>query len=137
MRNLLLGTLLMTVVSVSAAADVVVIVNPANNAVVTQDDVGRLFLGKKSSFADGVSATPFYLALGHAARDEFDKKALGKSPSQLKAYWSKLIFTGKGTPPDALGSVDDILARVASDPSAIAYVDASNVTDKVKVVLKY
>ena len=137
MRNLLISTLFAGFSSVSATADVVVIVNPANNAVITQDDVGRLFLGKKSSFADGVSATPYYLAQGHPARDEFDKKALGKSPSQLKAYWSKLIFTGKGTPPDALGSVEDILAKVASDPSAIAYVDASKVTDKVKVAVKY
>ena len=80
---------------------------------------------------------PIYLAQGHDARGEFNKKALGKSSSQLKAYWSKLIFTGKGTPPDALGSVEDVIAKVAADPSAIAYIDAGSVTDAVKVVKNY
>ncbi|HEY7771626.1 MAG TPA: phosphate ABC transporter substrate-binding protein, partial [Marinagarivorans sp.] len=88
-------------------------------------------------FADGSKAVPFYLAQGHDAREEFNQKALGKSSSQLKAYWSKLIFTGKGTPPDALGSVKDVIAKVASDPEAIAYIDAASVTDKVRVVQSY
>ena len=80
---------------------------------------------------------PIYLAAGHNAREEFNKKALGKSSSQLKAYWSKLIFTGKGTPPDAIGNVEDVIAKVASDPSAIAYIDAGSVTGTVKVVQTY
>ncbi|MDZ7923856.1 MAG: phosphate ABC transporter substrate-binding protein [Marinagarivorans sp.] len=95
------------------------------------------FFRKKTAFEDGSKATPFYLAQGHDAVEEFNKKALGKSSSQLKAYWSKLIFTGKGTPPDALGNIDDVLARVASDPSAIAYIDAAKATKNVKVVVTY
>lgn len=137
MKTLLLSALLGMTLSASAFADIVVIVNPANTSEVSADDVGRLFLGKKNKFADGSKAVPFYLAQGHEAREEFNKKALGKSSSQLKAYWSKLIFTGKGTPPDALGSVDDVIAKVASDPEAIAYIDAASVNDKVRVVQSY
>ena len=136
MKKILLGIALTSLTNI-CLAEIAVVVHPSNMTAVTEDDVSRLFLGKKSSFENGDKATPFYLAQGHEAVEEFNKKALGKSSSQLKAYWSKLIFTGKGTPPDALGNIEDVLARVASDPTAIAYVDAAKVTSKVKVALTY
>ncbi len=136
MKRLLFGLCLIGSANL-CVAEIAVIVHPSNASAVSEDDVSRLFLGKKTAFEDGSKATPFYLAQGHDAVEEFNKKALGKSSSQLKAYWSKLIFTGKGTPPDALGNIEDVLARVASDPSAIAYIDAAKATGKVKVVVTY
>lgn len=121
----------------SALADIAVIVHPSNTAEVSQDDVVRLFLGKKNKFSNGAAAVPIYLAQGHDAREEFNQKVLNKSSSQLKAYWSKLIFTGKGTPPDALGSIEDVIAKVSAEPDAIAYIDAAKATSAVKVVLTY
>lgn len=34
-----------------------------------------------------------------ALRDAFYTKVTSKSPAQIKAYWSKIVFTGKGQPP--------------------------------------
>ena len=116
-------------------AEVVVIVNSANTSAVNMDDVSRIFLGKKSSFSDGANASPYYLPAGDSVREAFDEKALGKTSSQLKAYWSKLVFTGKGSPPPEVSSAQDAVNKVATDPSAIAYVDRSAVTDAVKIVL--
>ena len=130
-------TVFVLLVSSQSFAEVAVIVNPANNSAISEKDIKRIFLGKSKSFSDGKKITPYYLASGHKPRDEFNKKVLRKSESQLKAYWSKLIFTGKGTPPDALGSVEALIAAVAEDPSAIGYIDASSVDDKVKVIKKY
>lgn len=118
-----------------AMAEVVVIVHPSNAAVVSGDDISRIFLGKKSSFPNGSDATPYYLAAGDPIREAFEEKALGKTSSQLKAYWSKLIFTGKGTPPPETANSDAAVAKVAADPSAIAYVDSGAVTGAVKVAL--
>ena len=59
-----------------------------------------------------------------------------KSSSQIKAYWSKLVFTGKGKPPTELSGADAI-KFVAEKPYAIAYVDASKVDTSVKVLKKY
>ncbi len=136
-HKILLATILTFSVQSLSWAEVAVIVHPSNTATISPEDIDRIFLGKKNTFSDNNKATPFYLAQGHAAYDEFNKKALGKSSSQIKAYWSKLIFTGKGTPPDAIGDVKAVIAKVASDPSAIAYIDATQVTDEVKVVAKY
>jgi len=58
----------------------------------------------------------------------------GKSDSQLQAYWSRLVFTGKGKPPKTIGSSALIKSQVASRANAIAYIDSSEVDDSVKVV---
>lgn len=120
---------------INALADVAVIVHPSNKNTFALGDVESIFMLKKSTFADGSKASPFYLSGEDAARNLFNEKALGKSSSQLKAYWSKLVFTGKGTPPPELPSSADAVAKVAADPTAVAYVDKSAVTAAVKVVL--
>jgi ABC-type phosphate transport system substrate-binding protein len=115
-------------------ADVAVIVHPSNAAAITPADLEQIFMVKNKNFAGGSKATVYYLAAGDATRTQFDDKVLRKSSSQLKAYWSKLVFTGKGTPPAELPSSAEAVAKVAADPSGIAYVDKSAVNDNVKVV---
>lgn len=119
----------------SSLADVAIIVHPSNKNAFALTDVESIFMLKKSTFADGSKASPFYLSGDDTARNLFNEKALGKSSSQLKAYWSKLVFTGKGTPPPELPSSAEAVAKVAADPAAVAYVDKSAVTSAVKVVL--
>ncbi len=74
---------------------------------------------------------------GSAAREAFNDKVLGKSSSQLKAYWSRLIFTGKGTPPKESGSDADVVSLVAKNPNLVGYVDAAAVDGSVKVVYTF
>lgn len=120
-----------------AHAEIAVVVNPANANAVSSDDLNRLFLGRASSFADGSKATPLNLAEGLAARDEFDSKVLSRSSAQLKAYWSKLVFTGKGTPPKELADDAAVKAAVAADSSAIGYINSASVDGSVKVVATF
>ncbi|MBU2113546.1 MAG: phosphate ABC transporter substrate-binding protein [Gammaproteobacteria bacterium] len=121
----------------AAQAEISVIVNPANANAVVADDLNRLFLGRSSSFADGSKATPLNLAEGQASRDEFDSKVLSRSSAQLKAYWSKLVFTGKGTPPKELTDDAAVKAAVAADASAIGYISSGSVDGSVKVVATF
>ena len=87
------------VLSPLAQAEVAVIVHPSNAAALDADAVSKLFLGREKSFPGGAAAVPLALGDDAAATAEFNDKILKKPSSQLKAYWSKLIFTGKGTPP--------------------------------------
>jgi hypothetical protein len=116
-------------------ADVAVIVHPSNTNTIAVGDLESIFMLKKTTFSDGSKATPFYLAGDESVKNVFNEKALGKSSSQLKAYWSKLVFTGKGTPPPELPSSAEAVAKVAADPSAVAYIDKTAATPAVKVVL--
>ncbi len=120
-----------------ASAEVAVIVNPNNSAVLSDSDISRLFLGKLKKFSGGDKAVVVNLKFGSATRNEFEQKVLKKSSSQIKAYWSKLVFSGKGKPPKELASDKDILALIASTPNAIAYVDAASVDGSVKVIKKF
>ena len=115
-------------------ADVAVIVNPDNSSALSDSDISRLFLGKLKKFSSGDKAVAINLKFGSNTRDEFESKVLGKTSSQIKAYWSKRVFSGKGKPPPELVSDKDILTMVASDNNVIAYVDAASVDDSVKVV---
>ena len=124
--------------SLSATAEVAVIVNSSNaNATMSSSDISRIFLGKSSKFPDGSQAKAVDQNDDSAARNEFNDKVLGKTASQLKSYWSRLIFTGKGTPPKQVGTDADVKAAVASNPSAIGYIDSSAVDASVKVVNKF
>ncbi|HEY0923991.1 phosphate ABC transporter substrate-binding protein [Rheinheimera pacifica] len=137
MRTIKTVLLLATLLSGAAIADIAVVVNPANANAVSADDLNRLFLGRASSFADGSKATPLNMAEGTAARDEFDSKVLNRSAAQLKAYWSKLVFTGKGTPPKELADDAAVKAAVAADSSAIGYISSASVDSSVKVVASF
>ena len=121
-----------------AQAEIAVIVSSGNgNAAIDQDTIARVFLGKSKNFPDGSQAVPIDQNAGSASREAFNSTVLGKSASQLKAYWSRLIFTGKGTPPKESGDDAAVKALVANNPNLIGYVDSSVVDGSVKVVHKF
>lgn len=115
-------------------ADVAIIVNTNNSNTLSDNDISRLFLAKMKSFDSGNKALPINLKVGNSVRDEFEEKVLKKNSQQVKAYWSKLVFSGKGKPPKEKSSDAEIIAFIISNPGAIGYVDAASVNDKVKVV---
>lgn len=135
MKNLYFAALLIaTLFSGFASAEVTVIVHPSNADAISQADISAIFLGKKKSFPGGSSAVP--IVLNDATTDEFNTKLLGKSASQLKSYWSKLVFTGKANPPKRVSS-DEALSLIKSNPNMIGFVDSANVSADVKVVGTY
>ncbi|NVJ49632.1 MAG: phosphate ABC transporter substrate-binding protein [Gammaproteobacteria bacterium] len=135
LNSILFASLLLG--SIAVNAEIAVIVHPSNNNTLTETDLTRMFLGKMKSFPSGESAVPVNMPEGDATTDEFNQKVLSKSASQLKAYWSKLVFTGKGTPPKDVASAEEMLKLVSSNPSLIGYIDASKVDASVKVIAKF
>ncbi len=133
-RNLLAALLL--AVSAPLCAEIAVIVHPSNTSAVTDADIKNFYLGRQKAFANGETAVLLSLSEGDNSRSEFNNKVLGKTDAQLKAFWSKVLFTGKGTPPKDV-SPSDMLHLVATNPNMIGFVDASAVTPDVKVVAKY
>jgi ABC-type phosphate transport system substrate-binding protein len=114
-----------------AAAETVVIVSAKNPASrMFSEQAAQFFLGKSTMF------TPIDQAEGSAIRNDFYKKVADKDAAQVKALWSKLVFTGKATAePKEYKSNADVRKAVAEDPKAIGYSDKSAVDDTVKVIL--
>jgi ABC-type phosphate transport system substrate-binding protein len=112
-----------------AMAEVVVVVNPkAAESSMTKEQVAQFFLGKSSSM------TPVDQPESAAIRGEFYKKVTDKDASQVKALWSKLVFTGKATMPKEVGDSAAVKKAVAADPKAIGYIEKSAVDGSVKVI---
>jgi len=102
----------------------------------TSAQVSKIFLGKMSALPDGTVITVIEHKDGEAVKDEFYDKVVGKTASQLKAYWAKLIFTGEGVPPKAYSGDQAVTNPVSATPGAIGYVDAGAVDKSVKVLLE-
>ena len=114
--------------SVLAYAEVAVIVNPGAGKSPSQADVSNIFLGKDKSMK-GVDQKDW-----SATKEKFYTVVTQKNESQLKSYWSGLVFTGKGQPLPSVGGDAEVVAKVAAEVDAIGYVDASAVNDSVKVL---
>lgn len=131
--KLLLSISLCFIVS-NAWAEIVVIIHPNNDAELSAKDVQRIFLGKEKKFSNGKEVIPLNQVPSASARSAFDTDTLGRSSTQVAAYWSKLVFTGKGIPPKELDNDAAVLAIVADNQNAIGYVDSASVSDAVKVI---
>lgn len=117
-----------------AFAGTAVIVNSDNNSGIDIDTVKKIYLGKAKAFPDGSRAIPLTFEQGNPVRDAFNMNILGKSESQYSAFWSKLVFTGRGTPPEMISSEDEMLELVAKNPNTIGFIDESKVNANVKVI---
>ena len=112
-----------------AQAELVIIVNPQNPATrIFPTQAAQFFLGGSVQF------TPVEQAEGSPIRAEFYKKVLEKTPDQVEAIWSKIVFTAKGKPPKQYKSSAEVKKAVAENVNAIGYIEKSAVDDSVKVV---
>lgn len=118
-------------------AELAVIVHPSNASSMDKDAITRIFLGKSRAFPSGGESIPIAFPEGTPESDEFSQSILGKTPKQLKAYWAKMIFTGKGTPPKQVPTAQEIVNLVANNPNFIGFVPAGSVSGSVKVVGKF
>jgi ABC-type phosphate transport system substrate-binding protein len=134
-KHLLTG-LALAACALAAQAQVAVVVNPKSAAAaMTADQVASIFLGKISTLPSGATAAAADQAEGSAVREQFYSKVAGKQAAQVKAAWSRLVFSGKATPPKELGSSAEVKKFVAANPDAIGYIEKSAVDGSVKVVL--
>jgi len=120
----------------TASAGVAVIGNPdlgVNS--ITAEQAANIFLGKMKRLPDGSPVTVIEHKDGDSVKEEFYDKIVGKTPSQLKAYWAKLVFTGEGVPPKEYGGDKAVLEHVSKTPGAIGYVSDGSVDKSVKVLL--
>jgi ABC-type phosphate transport system substrate-binding protein len=121
----------------SAMADVVAVVSAKSaHTTLTKNQVADIFLGKTVHFPDGTLALPIDQEEGSLSRSEFYATFAGKSQTQLKSHWTKIIFTGRGQPPKALSDGAAVRSFTAANPQAIGYMERSAVDSQVRVVVQ-
>ncbi|MDO8291184.1 MAG: hypothetical protein Q7T44_18380 [Parvibaculum sp.] len=117
--------------------DIVVIVSSLNSVkTLTRDHVEDIFLGRMQQFPNEQRAVPIDQAEGLAVREHFNMEMLGRTSAQVRAHWSRILFTGRGRPPRSVASNEDMLHAVAADTHAIGYIERRFVDDSVVVVFE-
>jgi ABC-type phosphate transport system substrate-binding protein len=110
------------------AGEVVAVMGPGA-APITKDQLADIYLGRSTALK------PLDLPESSELRGSFYKKVTDRDASQVKAVWSRLIFTGQGQPPKELPDAVAVKKAVAADPKLVGYIDKYDVDDTVKVVL--
>jgi ABC-type phosphate transport system substrate-binding protein len=119
-----------------ARADIVAVVSSKSQVTaLSKTQIMDIFLGRRTRFPDGTAAIPIDQAEGSAAREEFYARLADMSPAQLKAFWARIIFTGRGQPPKTVASGAEAKRLLIADPTTIGYIDQSLVDSSVRVVL--
>jgi ABC-type phosphate transport system substrate-binding protein len=133
----LLASILLAGCAALAQADDLVVVVSARSPVeaMRADQVAAIFLGQAPRFPNGAVATALDQPLGSAQRDDFYLRVTGKTPALLKAYWSKMVFTGRGQPPRELAGSAAVRKAVAEDPALIGYIEREALDPSVRQVL--
>ena len=133
--GLVTAAVILSVSFAVADAEVVAVVSADSSiSTLSRTEVADLFFCKVSHFPNGVQAFPLDQAEGSAVRDEFYGKIIGKTAAQIKAYWSRIIFTGRGQPPPTVSNSVEMKKRISSNPGAIGYIERDMVDDSVRVV---
>ena len=99
-------------------------------------NVANIFLTRTNRYPNGRKAIPIELS-GGGLRDDFYQEISGKSPMELTAYWTTLIFSGRGRPPKGYGEIAALIERLEKTPNAISYLSLAQVTEKLKVVYQF
>ena len=133
--RLALALLAMGLAMGARAEDVVPVVSAKSPVTaLSAGQVADIFLGKATRFPDGSPAIPIDQNEESPAREKFYAQFTGKSPAQVKAHWSKQIFTGRGQPPRQVGGGPEMRRAVAENPGAIGYIDAKLVDSSVRAI---
>jgi len=129
-RRHLAAVLLAACACGARAGDIVVIVHPSAPPM-TKDEVEDVFLGRS------VRAMPVDQARSQPIRAEFYGRATGRDLAQVKAVWSRVIFTGKGLTPKEYPDAAAVKRIVADSPRAVGYIEKSALDPSVKVAYEF
>jgi len=111
----------------------VVVIGPASLPMdrLTLSEIQHLYMGKTATIR-GVDLTPKDNGEGTLFK-EFCQEVLGKSTHQIRAYWSRMIFTGQKSPPPQTTT-----ARLKEErtlrPPVITYVRPGQVLEGWKIL---
>jgi hypothetical protein len=95
-------------------------------------ELSAIFMRRRRSWRDGAEVYPVEPA-SKPIRELFSRAIHGKSVAYVTRYWHRVIFAGRGVPPEALSSDAAVIEYVKTHRGAIGYVEAAP-GDGVKVL---
>ena len=138
MRKLILLLALACLPLTAGAADLVVVANPKSGIdQMSRKEVTFVFMGRWRQLPSGLPALPIDLPDENPQRADFYRQLVNKSPSEIKAYWSRLVFSGGARPPVAAGNAEEQMKQLSNTPGAISYMERAAVDGRFKIVFDF
>lgn len=85
----------------------------------------RLYGMQKKVWQDGTPVKVYILPKNSQIHKDFVLKFLNMQPYQMNRLWHRLLFSGTGSVPEEVSTVEEIIERVSSTSGAIGYIDNS------------
>lgn len=130
---LMLACLFSCVVVVHAGSAIIITNNGVPAASLSDEEVQRIFLGKKTAWEDGKKIVPICMK-GGRTHASFLRDFLNMNPSQFDVFWKHAIFTGTGRPPKSLVNESEVVQMVKSTSGGIGYIDPDTPHEDMKVL---
>ncbi len=103
---------------------VLVVMNAASGVEsLTRDQVVNIFLGRFRQLPNGMPALPIDQPADQPLKATFYQRLVNKQLAEIRAYWARLVFSGKTTPPRQAETPEQVLQWLAENPGAVAYLD--------------
>ena len=129
-----LTAFLLFVLSATSYAQCIIITNNSvRESSISEEDVSRIFLGKKKKWTDGSKIDPVVIKDGDL-HEEFLKAFVHKTLASFSSYWKRQIVSGTGFPPKSFSSEPEIVKYVLENPGTIGYISATTAHEGVKVL---
>lgn len=136
-RRLRACLLSLSIVATPCMAELVVAVRSDSEiASLAKNDVVDIFLGRFRQLPSGRQAEPLDQATQSVERQAFYSQLINKTTAEINAYWARLLFTGRVTPPRSMETTDKMLDELLHNPRAIGYLERSKVDRRLRVVFE-
>ncbi len=112
----------------------VIVSSDVDVSAITQAEIARIYLGKKTFWDSGGRIEPSLLDEKSPLTESFLEENLKKTVRQFRAYWKRHLFSGQGTAPKTFASSKLVADFVAANSGAIGIVDATYSDDRVKFI---
>ena len=118
------------------AVDLAVIVSKDSNINnISKKELSKIFLAKTKRLPSGDRAIPVENT-NKVYQSKFYKIVSNKNEKQLKKYWAKMIFTGRGQPPKKINSINEVIAFIQNNKNAISYIPFDYVNNDLKIIME-
>ena len=134
---IVLVSILLTLAAPTARAEIVLVTAiDSTISELSRDEAEQLYMGRRAALSARGALLLLDLPTG-PVRDQFYRLLTGKNPSQIRAYWSRMVFTGRALPPTESADASDAHRILLENPNAVAYLPASYANDpKLRVLLR-
>jgi len=95
------------------------------------NEVRAMFVMRLTQWKNGETIKVFVLPDDHPVHKSFTKNNLNMFPHQLRSIWNRLVFSGTGTAPTQVSSLEEMQEAISNTPNAIGYLDNPSENSKV------